>query len=70
MGLEIIKTKRIKGYDVTLIRFDNPKFYELQISKKPYDEITDYYDEFSTLKDGLIIWRGIVKQIKNGVYKE
>ena len=66
--MEVIKTKRLGGYDVTLIRYGSPNIYEVQISKDPYDEITDYYNEFSTLKDGLKIWSKIVKEIKNGVY--
>ena len=67
--MEIIKRERLNGYDIILVRFDNPKFYEVMIAKKPYKVITESYDEFNTLKDGLKIWRTIRKEIKNGVYK-
>ncbi len=57
------------GYDVTLVRFDEPKGYEVQISRKPYSEITDDDGIYSTLKDGLKVWRAILKEIKNGEYE-
>ena len=66
--MEVIKTKRLMGYDVTLIRFEDPKGYEVQISKDPYNEITDTDGVYTTLKAGLEVWRAVIKEIKDGVY--
>ncbi len=67
--MEVIKTKRYMGYDVTLVRFGDPKGYEVQISRKPYDEITDYFGTYTTLKKGLKIFGVVIKAIKNEEYE-
>ena len=66
--MDIIKTKRTKGYDITLIYFEDTKGYEIQISRKPYEEITDFDGLYSTKKAGLRVFNIIVKEIETGYY--
>ena len=67
--MEIIQTKRFKGYDVTLIYFPDIKEYEIQISKKPYDEITDTDGFYGDKKIAEEVYDVIIKEIKEGTYK-
>lgn len=67
--MDIIKTKRLKGYDITLIYFEEIKGYEVQISKKPYEEITDTDGIYTYKKDGLKVWSAVIKEIKEGKYE-
>ena len=66
--MEIIKTKRINGYDFTLIYFKYAKGYEIQISKKPYNELTDIDGFYTNKKIALKVYNQILKNwIKNKI---
>lgn len=74
--MEIINTQRLKGYDVTLIKFDDSGLpreekspYEVQISKKPYDRVTEYDGFYKTKRIGLQVYKKVIKEIENGEYE-
>ena len=62
--LDIIKTKRLKGYDVTLVYFKTMKGYEVQVSKSPYDKIDDTDGMYINKKEGLKAYNRMIKEIK------
>lgn len=63
--MDIIKTNRVNGFDITLIYFEDIKGYEIQISARPYNEITETDGTYTNKKIALEVYNKILKEKLN-----